>query len=143
MARLFTKALIDESIEACNGDAGHLERAKLLTGKVILRAFEAPGSKDISVSYTFDKGRCTGYELVEENAPASFRGAPFTPMKDGLARISANYETFVKLDKGEIEPAAALNSPDYKIEGNMLMLMPLMQAVTSWTEKVRAINKEY
>jgi putative sterol carrier protein len=143
MARMFTRELIDESIEACNNDAAHLERAKLLTGKVILRALDAPGGTDVSVTYTFAAGKCSGYDFVEEPSPASFRDKPFKAMIDGLTRITAGYGTFVKLDKGEIEPAAALNSPDYKVEGNMVMLMPLMQAVTSWTEKVRAIPKEY
>lgn len=143
MARLFTRELIDESIEVCNNDPAHLERAKLLTGKVILRALDCPGGKDVSVTYTFNAGKCTTYDFVEEAAPAPLRDTPFKPMIDGLARITANYGTFVKLDKGEIEPAAALNSPDYKIEGNMVMLMPLMQAVNSWTEKVRAVPKEY
>ncbi len=143
MARFFSRELTDESIDYCNADAAHLERAKLLTGKVILRALDAPESKDITVTYTFDKGRCTHYDFVEEDAPASSRDTPFKPLIDGLARISASYETFVKLDKGELDPAAALNSSDYKIEGNMLMLMPLMQAVTSWSQKVREVPKEY
>ena len=45
--------------------------------------------------------------------------------------------------RGDIDPAGALNSPDYKIDGNMIMLLPLMQAVNSWTEKVREIEKTY
>ena len=36
-----------------------------------------------------------------------------------------------------------MDSPDYKIEGNKLMLMPYMQAVDSWNRKARAVPKEY
>ena len=64
-------------------------------------------------------------------------------MKDGLVRVVASYETFAQLDRGESEPADAMNSKKYKIEGNMVMLMPLMQAVDSWTRKVRELPKEY
>jgi putative sterol carrier protein len=143
MARFFSRELTEQSIEICNADAEHLERAKLLNGKVILRATDTPDGKDISVTYTFEKGRCTGYDFEEEAAPSTLRDRPFVPLKDGLARVSASYETFVKLDKGELEPADALNSNDYKVEGNMVMLMPLMQAVDSWTRKVREIPKDY
>ena len=103
----------------------------------------APEGVDVAVAYTFEAGRCTGYELSEDPSPAAWRDAGFTPMVDGLARITANYETFAKLDRGELEPADALNSPDYKIDGNMVMLLPLMQAVNSFTEKIREIPKEY
>lgn len=143
MARLFSRELTEEGIEACNADAAHLERAKLLTGKVVLLAKDTPEGNDVQVAYTFDQGKCTGYDFDEQKAPSALRDTPFTPIKDGIARISAAYDTFVKLDKGEIEPADALNSPDYKIEGNMMMLLPLMQAVTSWTDKVRELPKEY
>ena len=143
MARMFTREAVEEGIKVCNEDAEHLERAKLLSGVVVLRALDTPDGKDVSVTYTFDQGRCVDYDFREEPAPSSLREEPFVPMQDGLARITASYATFVALDKGEIEPADALNSPDYKIEGNMMMLLPLMQAVNSWTEKVRALPKEY
>jgi putative sterol carrier protein len=143
MARMFTKELIDTNIATCNGDPELLEKSKLLTGKVVMCALDTPDGKDVSVAYTFDQGKCTHYDFDEKDAPSALRDAPFRPMVDGLARITATYETFVKLDKGEIEPAEALNAPDYKIDGNMVMLMPLMQAVTAWTEKIRGIPKEY
>ncbi len=78
-----------------------------------------------------------------EQAPSSLRDRPFKPMKDGIARVTANYSTFVKLDTGEMKPADTLDSPDYKIEGSMLMILPLMQAMDSWNRTVRRINKDY
>ena len=143
MARMFTKELVEQSIEACNSDPAHLERAKLLTGKVIIAALDTPDNKDVYVTYTFSAGRCSDVNYESADAPSALRERTFKPIKDGLARITAGYQTFVKLDRGEMEPADAINSPDYKIEGNMVMLMPLMQAVDSWTQKVREIEKEY
>jgi hypothetical protein len=145
MARFFTRELTEQSIDFCNADAAHLERAKLLNGKVILCALDAPDAQDVSITYTFKAGRCVDFLYEAEAAPSSLRQRPFVPLKDGLARVTASYATFVKLDKGEIEPAEALNSKSdsYKIEGNMIMLMPLMQAVDSWTKKVREIPKQY
>ncbi len=143
MARFFTRELIEESIDACNADQQHLERAKLLNGKVILLATDTPDGKDVHVTYNFKAGSCSGYELEEEAAPSSLRDRAFVPLKDGLVRVVASYDTFGKLDRGELEPAEAMNNKEYKIEGNMIMLMPLMQAVDSWTKKVREIAKEY
>lgn len=143
MARYFSREGIEQSIEKCNADAAHLERAKLLTGKFVLRVLDTPDSKDLVVTYTFDKGRCVDWKYEEAPAPSRLRQRPFRPMVDGLARVTARYDTFVKLDKGEMEPPDALKSPDYQIDGNTLMLMPLMQAVDSWNRKVREIPKEY
>jgi hypothetical protein len=143
MARYFTREAVRESVEILNVDRAHLEAAKLLTGKIALRVFDAPDGKDLIVTYVFEKGRCTDWVYEEETAPSKLRTRAFKPMKDGIARVTAKYQTFVKLDKGEMAPADAVRSPDYAIEGSMLMIMPLMQAITSWNETVRRIKKEY
>jgi hypothetical protein len=143
MARYFTRESVQEGVDAINNDPEHLKKAELLTGKMSLRVYDDPDGNDLLVTYTFEKGRCTDWIYEAEPAPSSLRNRPFVPMKDGVARVTANYQTFVKLDKEEMEPADTLDSPDYKIEGSMLMIMPLMQAVDSWNRTVRKIPKEY
>ena len=143
MARYFSREAIIESLEKINNDRAHLEKAKLLTGKFVLRVLDAPDHKDLLVTFTFDKGRCVDWKYEEAAAPSKLRERPFRPMVDGLGRVTAQYATFVKLDKGEMDPADAINSPDYALEGNKLMLMPLLQAVDSWNRRVRAIPKTY
>jgi hypothetical protein len=143
MHRYFTREAIAESIEQINNDREHLEAAKLLTGKFLLRALDTPDGKDLIVTYTFDKGRCTDWKYEEEQAPSALRQRSFKPLVEGLGRVTAKYATFVKLDRGEMEPADALSSPDYQLEGNTLMLMPMMQGIDSWNRRVRAMPKEY
>jgi len=144
MARYFSREGIKESMEIINQDRAHLEAAKLLTGKVALRVLNTPDAKDLIVTYSFEKGRCVDWVYEEAPSPArELRERRFRPVKDGLARVTANYATFVKLDKGEMEPADAVKSPDYQIEGSMLMIMPLMQAVDSWNRMVRKVPKTY
>jgi hypothetical protein len=143
MARYFSREAVQQAIDAINADAAHLEAAKLLTGKLALRALDTPDGKDVLVTYTFSAGRCVDWVYEDAPAPSPLRTRPFKPMKDGIARVTARYATFVKLDRGEMEPADAINSPDYQIEGSMLMIMPLMQAVDSWNRKVRSLPKEY
>lgn len=143
MARMFSRELTEEVVTVCNGDAGHLDKAKMLNGVMVLVALDTPDSKDVSLRYKFTKGHIDSFDFEEEDAPSELRDRSFRPMVDGLARVTAGYDTFVKLDKGEIEVADALSSADYKIDGNMIMLMPLMQAMESFSGKVRAMPKEY
>jgi len=143
MARYFSREAVQQSIDEINADPKHLELAKLLTGKLVLRCLDAPDGVDILVTYRFEAGRCAEFVYEDAPAPSPLRTRPFKPMKDGIARVTASYATFVRLDKGEMETADAINSPDYQIEGSMLMIMPLMQAVDSWNRKIRSMPKEY
>jgi len=144
VARFWSKESVAQTIEVMNNDREHAELAKNLSGKMVIRVLDDPDGKDIYATFTFAKGKCTDWDYESASAPSSrLRERPFKPMKDGLARVTANYQTFVKLDTGQMEAADAINSPDYKIEGNMMMLMPMMQAVDSWNRKARSVPKEY
>ena len=143
MARYFSRQGVEESLEVINNNAEHLEAARNLTGVVALRALDDPDGNDVLVTYTFDRGRIVDFVYEAEKAPSSLRDRPFKPMVDGLVRVSANYATFVKLDTGEMETADTVDSPDYNIEGNMLMVLPLLQSFDSWNRVVRGIDKEY
>ena len=143
MARYFSREGVEEGVQVINNDPEHLKLAVNLTGVVVLCALDDPDGKDVMVTYTFDKGACTDWVYESGDAPSALRARSFKPMKDGIARVTANYATFVKLDTGEMKPADTLDSPDYKIEGSMLMIMPLMQAMDSWNRTVRGIEKTY
>jgi hypothetical protein len=144
MARYFSREAVREAVQALNDDPAHLEAAKLLTGRFVLRALDAPEGMDVMITFTFEAGRCMHWEYEDAPSPsATVRQRPFRPLKDGIARVTASYATFVKLDRGEMEPADAINSTDYTIEGSMLLIMPLMQAVDSWNRKIRSLPKEY
>jgi len=144
VARFWSKESVAQTIEVMNNDQEHMRLAANLSGKMVIRVLDDPDGKDIYATFSFQKGRCTDWTYESEAAPSRLlRDRPFKPMKDGLARVTASYQTFVKLDTGKMEAADAINSPDYKIEGNMMMLMPMMQAVDSWNRKARAVDKEY
>jgi hypothetical protein len=143
MARYFSREGVEQSIPIVNGSAQHLELAANLSGVVMLRALDTPDNKDVLVTYTFDKGRIVDHRYEAEDAPSRLRDRPFRPMVDGLVRVTANYQTFVKLDRGEMNTADTVDSPDYNIEGNKLLILPLMQSFDSWNRVVRTIEKEY
>jgi hypothetical protein len=143
MARYFSREGVEEAIPIINAHEEHLKLAKNLSGIVMLRALDDPEGMDVLVTYTFEQGRITAHEYEAEAAPSSLRTRPFKPMVDGLVRLSAHYDTFVKLDTGEMAPSDTVDSPDYDIEGSMLMIMPLMQSFDSWNRVVRGIDKDY
>jgi hypothetical protein len=143
MARFWSEASVKQTIDTLNDDQEHLALAQNLSGKVVIRVLDDPEGQDICAHFTFEKGTCVDWTYETEPAPSSLRDRAFKPMVDGLARITANYETYVKLDKGEMETPDTVDSPDYNIEGHKLMLMPYMQAVDSWNRKARAVPKEY
>jgi len=143
MHRFYSRALIEEAVEQCNADSALQAISKMLNGKVVFRAYDDPDGKDITVCYEFDKGQCVGFDYNSADAPSSGRSVKFVAPRDGMLRITSSYETFAKLDRGEIEPADALNSPDYKIDGSVLMLLPLMKAINGWSEKLQKMPKTY
>jgi len=144
VARFWSKESVEETIKVMNEDQEHLKLAKNLSGKMVLRVLDDPDGKDIYAVFTFKNGKCVDYTYEADGAPSKkLRDRPFKPLIDGLARVTAKYDTFVKLDKGEMEAADTVDSPDYKIEGNMVMLMPYMQAVDSWNRRARSVPKEY
>ena len=143
MARFWSKESVQQTIDVMNDNPEHLKLSGNLSGKVVIRVLDDPDGKDIYASFTFEKGKCSGFTYEAEKAPSSLRKRVFKPFVDGLARVTASYQTFVKLDSGEMEAHDAVNSPDYKIEGNMVMLMPMMQAVDSWNRNARSVPKEY
>lgn len=143
MARYFSREGVEQTVERINNSKEHLELAQNLTGKVLLVALNDPDGNDLLVAYTFDRGKCVDWVYEAEKAPSALRERAFKPMIDGMAKVTAEYETFVKLDKGEIEAADTIDRPDYKIEANMIMILPMMQAVDSWNRQVRAIDKDY
>ena len=143
MERFWSEASVRETVDALNVDREHLELAANLSGTMVIRVLDDPDGQDIHACFRFDKGRCVDWTYEAAPAPSALRERPFKPMVDGLARVTANYDTFVKLDRGEIEVPDTVDSPDYSIEGNMLMLMPYMQAVDSWNRRARAVPKRY
>ena len=143
MARFFSREFIELMVAAYNADEQSRHQARALNGVVVVRCYDRPDGQDVTARYTFEAGRCARFELEEASCGGALREQAFVPLKDGLVRITASYPMFVALDRGEVEPAEALNSADYRIEGPMLLLLPLLPAVNAWSAKARELPKEY
>ena len=140
--RYWTPAFVDRLVEAINSSEKFQKTARSFSATVILRALDTPDHKDCAASYTFDKGRCVKHEFVEQDAPSRLRDEPFDK-RVALARTTAPYSIWLRLDRGEMNVGQALVSPDYKIEGSKLKIMRHIGVFTALGEIAASLPKRY
>ena len=140
--RLWSRILADELIRLINEDAKMMKYAAKLEETIQLRCFDTPEGTDVAARYGFANGKATLVEWVEEPAPAAFRSDTFDK-KNLLARTSAPYSIWVKLDKGEMGVIDAILSPQYKFEGKKLKVLKNLRVFTRVSELSSSIKKRY
>ncbi|MCA9636222.1 MAG: hypothetical protein KC420_09375, partial [Myxococcales bacterium] len=116
--------------------------AKSFSETLILRCLDTPDGKDCTATFTFERGRCVRHTYAEADAPSAMRRQPFDKGQ-ALARSTAPYELWVRLDRGEINVAQALVSPSYQVEGSKLKIMRHVGVLTAMNAVVAGIPKSY
>ena len=130
-------------VEAVNEDERFQKAAKSFSDTVVLRCLGTPAGEDVEAAYRFENGEIVEVELWTEDAgDADFRDAPFDK-KAALARATAPYSTWVKLDKGEMNALQALASPDYTVEGPKLKIMANMGVLEGMSRVAAKVDKTY
>jgi len=82
-------------------------------------------------------------KVVDEAAPSeAVRESPFD-RNEALARATAPYEVWTRLDKGEMNVLGALASPDYKIEGATIKIMLNIGVFNALSDVASNIDKAY
>lgn len=141
--QFWTPEYVEAFVEQMNSDPEFAKAARSFDDTIIFRCLDHPSGQDIEASYAIEKGEVVGAELAMEDAPsASFRDEPFDK-KAALARATAPYDVWVKLDKGEMTPLGALTSPDYTIEGPKLKIMANMGVLNAMSAASKAVDKTY
>lgn len=140
--RLWSRTLADVLIAAINGDAKMKKLARKLNDTVQLRCFDTPDGTDVAARYGFSNGQAKLVEWVEEPAPAPFRTDTFDKGQL-LARTTAPYGIWVKLDKGEMGVIDAILSPQYKFEGQKLKVLRNLRVFQRISELSSEIDKVY
>jgi len=78
-----------------------------------------------------------------DDAPSeAMRDDPFDS-SEALARATASYDTWTKLDKGEIGVMQALSSPDYTIEGSTIKIMSNIGVFRGMNTVAAQVDKTY
>ena len=140
--RLWSRVLADELIRLINSDEKMLKYARGMEETIQLRCFDTPEGTDVAARYAFSNGQASLVEWVEDPAPASWRNDELDK-KRLLARTSAPYEIWKKLDKGEMNVIDAILSPHYKFEGKKLKVLKNIRVFTRVSELSSSIEKRY
>lgn len=141
--RLWTRELADVMVEKLNADAKLRKLAGSLNDSIQLRCTDSPDGEDICATYRLQDRRI---ELLEwDAAPAPYGKMRNDPLnkKRILARTTAPYDIWVRLDTGEFGVIDAIVSPHYKFEGAKLKIMRNIRFFMRMNEIVKEMPKAY
>jgi putative sterol carrier protein len=126
-----------------NDSPDFAKAARGFSDTIVFRCLDHPAGEDIEAAYEFEDGQVVGVELWTEDSPSDELRAAAFDKSSALARATAPYEVWVKLDRGEMTPLGALTSPDYHIEGPKLKIMSNMGVLNGMSAVSRSIEKTY
>jgi len=141
--RYWTPAFVEAFVQAINSDDAFQSTASGFSDTIELRCFDTPDGEDVAAAYSFDNGKIVDVDLWIDDAPSDdMRNEPFDKSAM-MARASAPYDTWVKMDKGEMGAMQALTSPDYNIDGSTIKIMSNMGVFRGLNEVAAKIEKTY
>jgi len=134
---------VERFVEALNRDEKFQSTAGSFSNTIELRCLGTPDGEDVSALYTFEDGRVVDVDLWIDEAPSEeMRQEPFDS-STAMARATAPYAVWVKLDKGEMGVTAAITSPDYNIDGPMLQIMSNIGVFRGLNRVASEVEKTY
>lgn len=141
--RYWSPEFIEVFVERLNDDPDFQRTARGFSETIILRCLGTPAEEDVEAAYGFEEGEVVNVDLWIDDAPSEdMRNDPFDK-SEGMARATASYETWCKLDRGEMGVMQALASPDYTIEGPKLRIMTNIGVLNGMSEVAAKIEKTY
>ncbi len=140
--RYWTQEFVDALVAELNQNPKFQKTARSFRASVALRVLDTPDGLDATATYTIENGKVVNHTFETWKAGGEMRSIKFDKKKL-LARTTASYGTWLKLDKGEINVAQALVSPDYKIEGSKLKIMRHIGVFTTMGDVAAGLPKSY
>lgn len=141
--RYWTPAFVERFVEAINQDDAFQKTAASFSDTIELRCFDTPDGEDVAAAYAFEDGKIVDVDLWIDDAPSGdMREEPFDKSAM-MARATAPYTMWVKMDQGEIGAMQALTSPDYTIDGSTIKIMSNMGVFRGLNEVAAKIDKTY
>lgn len=141
--RYWTPAFVKRFVNALNHDEEFQSTAGSFSKAIELRCFDTPDGEDISAIYTFDDGMVVDVDLWIDEAPSQEMREEPVDKEAVMARATADYDVWVRMDKGEMGAAEALASPDYQIEGAMMQIMSNMGVFRGMNAVAADVEKTY
>lgn len=141
--RYWTPAFIERFVAALNNDADFQRTAGSFSKTIELRCLDTPDGDDVTAAYTFDDGKVVDVDLWIDDAPSEqMRNTPLD-RNEAMARATAPYDVWVKVDTGEMGVAQALTSPQYTIEGSMMKIMANIGVFQGLNTVAASVEKTY
>ncbi len=140
LLRYWTPEFADLFVKTLNEDGDFQKAARKFDDTIVLVCLDTPDGKDVSQALHIHRGRVT-QDLVIEDAPGALRRAPFD--KKTMARTTAPYAVWCKLDRGEMNVVQAIASPDHKIEGPKLKIARSLPVLNALSAVASGIDKRY
>ncbi len=131
-----------EAVKAKSGDADYLKKTKGFTTTLHFLALDCPGGVDKRVEWDFQDGKVASLKLSEEAAGGSLRSVPSDESKV-LFRGVGSYDTWCKLHKKELTTAQGLTGGTFKVEGDMMKVMPKIGAIDAFNNLMSSVSAEY
>jgi len=107
------------------------ERMKHITSSMLTVYTSCPDGRDRAVLYEIEDGVVTGVSLAEGDMPR----AEFT--------ITADYEHFARISRGELKARAALMSGKMKLKGPLVKALRLSPLVDRLNEVIATVPTDY
>jgi putative sterol carrier protein len=143
LPRYWTPAFVEAFVEALNTDDDFQRAASSFSDTITLRCLDTPDDEDVAAAYTFDDGQVVDVDLWIDEAPSEdLREDPFDS-SEAMARATAPYSIWTKLDKGDMNVMQALSSPDYIVEGSMIRIMSNIQVFRGMNTVAAKVDKTY
>lgn len=129
-------------VEELNADESFRKNARKFEATLVLRCLDSPDGFDIEHTYRIARGVVSLDRWAEPSPHTALRQKPFDP-SSALARTTAPYDIWMKLDRGEMNVLGAIRSPDYAVEGPKLKIMRALPVLNAMSACGARMNKRY
>jgi putative sterol carrier protein len=123
-------------------DPGFQKASRKFDAKIALRCFDTSEGQDVIATYTIRRGSVERERWAETAPSQAIRNAPFDK-NELMARMTAPYRIWCKLDRGEMNVVQALMSPDYVLEGPKHKVMFNIGVFNAMSATASSLPKRY
>lgn len=141
--RYWSPEFVQAFVEAINNDPDFQDSAAGFNNTIELRCFSTPDGEDVAAAYSFEEGKIVDVDLWIDDAPSEDMRQEAFDKSEMMARATAPYSMWVKMDQGEIGAMQAITSPDYVIDGSTIKIMSNMGVFRGLSEVAAKIEKTY
>lgn len=140
--RYWTREFTDVYVKALESDPSFQKATKSFSETLVLRCLDTPDRKDVEATYRIDRGRVKVDVRIEDAPSRALRESKFDKHA-AMARTTAPYSIWVKLDRGEMNVLQAIASPDYHVEGPKLKIVTSMGVLNAMSAVASRLPKSY